>query len=336
MFEGNRWFIKGSLTLVPDKGKAVAWSNYARRSESYPEIVYFSLALSDAHISIEKGISGNQSQPIHLDVHDYYKHKYLYPAMFIENRKPRFYLEREKDRWWERLLGKLILHTEIPYDNTPYMVSSKTYPVNFPVCQVLENKHGKNPLWPLVKELIERESEAEDLKIPEGEIEAFIEQIFSFNEEEGEKDGIFFISPKAMIYEPRGLFLISPKATIYRRWAGRKRALVREGDYGTWAVVNTGIREGTSLSFYDSLSERGHRFKFRIYRLEAKDGVLFGAMRKVSDWTRIWNLALVPHGVKLDSDGGMIQNLVLVVDREKALQGDLIPRNGARQGTPGI
>ncbi len=122
-----------------------------------------------------------------------------------------------------------------------------------------------------------------------------------------------------MIYKPRGLFLISPKATIYRRWAERKEAMVREGNYGVWAVVNTGIREGTKLSLYDSLSERGHRVKSRIYRIETKDGVLFGAMRKVSDWTRIWNIALVPHGVNLDSDDEMIQNIVLVMDREEAL-----------------
>ncbi len=96
--------------------------------------------------------------------------------MFVEKKKPRFYLEREKEKWWERLWGKLILYTEVPYDNTPYTTSSKTYPVEFPTHQVLENKHGKNPLWPVVKELIERESEAEDLGIPEGEIEAFVEQ----------------------------------------------------------------------------------------------------------------------------------------------------------------
>jgi hypothetical protein len=304
MFDGNKWFIKGSLTLVPDKGRAVAWSTHARKSESYPGIVYFSLILSDAYISVEKGISGHPTQPIHLDVHNYYEHNYLYPAMSVKKAKPRFYLERGKEKWWERLWGKLVLHTEIPYDNPPYTVSSKTYPVEFPAYQVLENKHGKNPLWPVVEELIERESEAEDLGIPEGEIEAFveqiIEQIFSFNEK-GESDGIFFISPKTM---------------IYRKRAGEEKALVREGNYGTWAVVNTGIREGTRLSVYDSLSERGHRVKSRIYRIKIKDGVLFGAMRKVSDWTRVWNLALVPHEVKPVIDE-MIQNLILVMERER-------------------
>jgi hypothetical protein len=319
MFDGNNWFIKGSLTLIPDKGKAIAWSAYARKSESYPGIVYFSLILSDAHISIEKGISGHSTQPIHLEVHNYYEHNYLYPAMSVKNRKPRFYLEREKEKWWERLWGKLVLHTEIPYDNPPYTVSSKTYPVEFPTYQILENKHGKNPLWPVVEELIERENEAEDLGIPEGEIEAFIEQIieqiFSFNEE-GESDGIFFISPKAMIYNPKGIFLISPKSTVYRRKTGVKKALVREGDYGTWAVVNTGIREGTRLSVYDSLGEGGHKVRSRIYRIKIKDGVLFGAMRKVSDWTRIWNLAFVPNGVRLDLDyDEKIQNPVLVIER---------------------
>ncbi len=329
MFQGNKLFIKGSLTLVPDKGKAIAWSTHARKSEVYPKIVYFSLVLSDAHISIEKGISGHPTQPIHLDVHNYYN-KYLYPAMSVKKRKPRFHLEREKEKWWERLWGKLILHTEIPYDNTPYTTSSKTYPVEFPTYQVLENKHGKNPLWPVVEELVERENEAEDLGIPEGEIEAFMEQIveeiFSFNE--GETDGIFFISPKAMIYKPKGIFSISPKATVYRRKAGVKEALVREGDYGTWAAVNTGIREGRPFSVYDYFKDRGNRVKSRIYRMEIKDGVLFGAMRKVSDWTRIWNLALVPHGVKLDSDE-TIQNLVLVMEEEKAspevFPGSLVP-----------
>ncbi len=328
MFDGNKLFIKGSLTLVPDKGKAIAWSTHARKSEVYPKIVYFSLVLSDADISIEKGISGHPTQPIHLDVHNYYN-KYLYPAMLVK-RKPRFHLERGKEKWWERLWGKLVLHTEIPYDSTPYTASSKTYPVEFPTYQVLENKHGKNPLWPVVEELIERENEAEDLGIPEGEIEAFMEQIveeiFSFNE--GEPDGIFFISPKAMIYKPKGIFSISPKATVYRRRAGVKKALVREGNYGTWAVVNTGIREGTRFSIYNSLSERGQRVKSRIYRMEIKDGALFGAMRRASDWTRIWNLALVPHGVKLDSDE-TIQNLVLVMEEEKAspevFPGSLVP-----------
>lgn len=325
VFDGKEWFIKGSLTLVPDsvpdKGKAIAWSTHARKSESCPGVVYFSLILSDAYISIEKGIPDRPGHPIHLEVHSYYQHNYLYPALFIENRKPRLYLEREKERRWERLRGKLVLHTENAYDykSAPYLVNTKTYPVKFPAYQVSENKHRKNPLWPVVEELIERESEAKDLGIPEGEIEAFveqiIEQILSFNEE-GEKDGIFFISPKAMIYKPKGLFLISPKSTIYRRRAERKKALVREGNYGTWAVVNTGIREGTRLSFYDSLSEKGHRVKSRIYRIEIKDGVLFGAMRRVSNWTRVWNLALVPHGVKLDSDE-MIQNLVLVKEEEE-------------------
>ena len=331
MFEGSKLFIKGSLTLVPDKGKVIAWSTHARKSESYPKIVYFSLVLSDAHISIEEGISGHPTQPIHLEVHNYYN-KYLYPAMFVKKkRKPRFHLEREKEKWWERLWGKLVLHTEIPYDNTPYTASSKTYPVEFPTYRVLENKHGKNPLWPVVEELIEREREAEDLGIPEGEIEAFIEQIIEeiFSLNEGEQDGIFFISPKAMIYRPKGIFSISPKATIYRGWAERKKVLVREGNYGTWAVVNTGIREGTRFSVYDSLSERGHRVKSRIHRIETKEGVLFGAMRKVSDWTRIWNLALVPHGVKLDSDE-TIQNLVLVKEGEEkaspeAFPGTLVP-----------
>jgi len=314
MFDGDNWFIKGSLTLVPDKGKAVAWSDHARKSEFYPRIVYFSLILSDAHISIEKGISGN---PIHLEIHNHYEHKYLYPAMSVERRKPRFYLEREKKRWWERLRGKLVLHTEIAYNSAPYSVNNKTYPVEFPTYQVLENKHGKNPLWPLVEELIDRESEAEDLGIPEREIEAFIEQILSSNEggEVHNQEGIFFVFPKSMIYKPNELFLISPKAVIYRKRA-RERVLVREGYYGVWAVVNTGTRDGSIFLVYDSLKERGHRVKSRIYRLETKNGVLFGAMRRVSEWTRIWNLALVPSGVKPIIDE-MVQNLVLVMEKEE-------------------
>jgi hypothetical protein len=303
MFDGNKWFIKGSLTLVPDKGKAIAWSTHARKSESYPKIVYFSIVLSDAHISIEKGISGN---PIHLDVHNHYEHNYLYPAMFIERRKPRFYLEREKEKWWERLWGKLVFHTEVPYNSAPYLVNNKTYPVEFPTCQVLENKHGKNPLWPVVEELIGRENEAEDLGIPEGEIEAFIEQIFFCDNEAGE------------MHIPERLFLVSPRAMIYKNKKGK--ALVREGDYGVWAVVNTGTRDGPTFLVYDSLKERGHRVKSRIYRLETKDGVLFGAMRKVSDWTRIWNLAFVPNEVKPIIDG-MIQNPVLVTEGEKSSPG---------------
>jgi hypothetical protein len=311
MFDGKNFFIKGSLTLVPDKGKAVAWSTYARKSESYPGVVYFSLILSDAYISIEKGISGN---PIHLDVHNHYEHRYLYPAMFVDKRKPRFYLEREKEKWWERLWGKLVLHTEIPYDNTPYTVRSKTYPVEFPAYQVLENKHGKNPLWPVVEELIERENEAEDLGIPEREIEAFIEQIFFCDNEVGE------------IHTPERLFLISPRAMIYKNKKGKASA--REGNYGVWAIVNTGNLDGPTFLVYDPLKERGNRVKSRIYRLETKDGVLFGAMRKVSDWTRIWSLALVPNEVKPVLDE-MIQNLVLVTEEEKAspkvFPGALVP-----------
>jgi hypothetical protein len=311
MFDGNNWFIKGSLTLVPDKGKAVAWSTYARKSESYPGVVCFSLILSDAYISIEKGISGN---PIHLDVQNHYEHRYLYPAMFVDKRKPRFYLEREKEKWWERLWGKLVLHTEIPYDNTPYTVSSKTYPVEFPTYQVLENKHGKNPLWPVVEELIERENEAEDLGIPEREIEAFIEQIFFCDNEVGE------------IHTPERLFLISPRAMIYKNKKGKASA--REGNYGVWAIVNTGNLDGPTFLVYDPLKERGNRVKSRIYRLETKDGVLFGAMRKVSDWTRIWSLALVPNEVKPVLDE-TIQNLVLVVEGETAspevFPGALVP-----------
>jgi hypothetical protein len=327
MFDGKNLFIKGSLTLVPDKGKAVAWSSHARKSESYPRIIYFSLILSDAHISIEKGISGN---PIHLDIQNHYKHRYLHQAMLVERRKPRFYLEREKEKWWERLWGKLVLHTEIPYNNAPYTVSSKTYPVEFPTYQVLENKHGKNPLWPVVQELIDREGEAEDLGIPEGEIEAFTEQIFSFNEEEEvhNPEGIFFISPKAMIYKPDGFLFISPKAKIYRKITERKKALTREGNYGTWAVVNMGIRDGSIFSIYNPLKERGQRVKSRIYRLKTKDGTLFGATRKISDWTRIWNLALVPNGFRLDYDE-KIQTLVLVMEGEKAspeaLAGAIVP-----------
>ena len=322
MFDGNKWFIKGSLTLVPDKGKAIAWSDHARKSESYPGVVYFSLILSDAYISIEKGISGN---PIHLDVHNHYEHRYLYSAMSVDRRKPRFYLEREKEKWWERLWGKLVLHTEVPYNSAPYLVNNKTYPVEFPTYQVLENKHGKNPLWPMVEELIERESEAEDLGIPEGEIEAFIEQIL-FSNEGGEvhsQEGIFFVFPKFMIYKPNQLFLISPKAVIYRKKAG-ERVLVREGDYGTSAVVNMGTRDGSVFSIYDPLKEKGSRVKSRIYRLQTKDGVLFGAMRKVSDWTRIWNLAFTPNGVRLDYDE-TIQNPVLVIEREKGLSEALVP-----------
>jgi hypothetical protein len=284
MFDGDKWFIKGSLTLVPDKGKAVSWSTHARKSESYPGIVYFSLILSDAHISIEKGISGNSSNPVHLDVHNYYEHRYLYPAMSVEKRKPRFYLEREKEKWWERLWGKLVLHTEIPYNSTPYLVNNKTYLVEFPTYQVLENKHGKNPLWPVVEELIDRESEAEDLGIPEGEIESFIEQIFFCDNEVKE------------IHVPERLFLLSPRAMIYKNKEGK--TLVREGDYGVWAVVNTGIGDGSTFSVYDPIKERRNRVKSRIYRLETKNGVLFGAMRRVSDWTRIWNLTFVPHEVK--------------------------------------
>jgi len=304
MFDGNKWFIKGSLTLVPDKGKAVAWSTHARKSESYPGVIYFSLILSDAHISVEKGISGN---PIHLEVHNYYEHRYLYQAMYVESRKPRFYLEREKERWWERLWGKIVLHTEVAvfYNyTTPSVKTNKTYPVEFPTYLVLESKNGKNPLWSVVEELIERESEAEDLGIREGEIESFIEQIFLSDNEVKE------------VHVPERIFLISPKAMIYRNKEGK--ALVREGNYGVWAVVNTGTLDGSIFSVYDSLKERGHRVKSRIYRIETKGGVLFGAMRRVSDWTRVWNLALVPHEVKLDSDE-TIQNLVLVMEGEKTL-----------------
>jgi hypothetical protein len=322
MFDGDKWYIKGSLTLVPYKGKAVAWSTHARKSELYPGVVYFSLILSDAHISVEKGVSGHPTYPnypIHLSVHNYYEHSYLYPAMLIKNRKPRFHLEREKGKWWERLWGKLVLHTEIPYENAPYLVKNKTYPVEIPTHQVMENKHGKNPLWPVVEELIRRENEAEDLGIPEREIEEFVEQIlFS---KEGEE-----------FYVPERLFLISPKAMVYKNREGK--TLVREGDYGAWAIVNTGIRDGAKFSVYDSLSEKGQRVKSRIYRLksqiyhlETNEGplfgfTLFGAMRRVSNWTRVWNLALVPHEAKLDPDK-VIQNWVLAVEGERASSGAL-------------
>jgi hypothetical protein len=323
VFEGNKWFIKGSLTLVPDKGKAIAWSTHARKSESYPEVVYFSIILSDAHISIEEGISGN---PIHLEVHNYYEHRYLYPAMSVEKR-PEFYLEKGKKEWWQRLWGTLVLHTEISYNSAPYLVNDKIYPVEFPTYRVLENKHGKNPLWPLVEELIDRESEAEDLGIPEGEIEAFTEQIiFSLFSNEGQnQEGIFFVFPKFMIYRPNALFFTSPKAKIYRKKAGEK-VLVRERNYGVSAVVNMGNRDGSIFSICDPLKERGNRVKSRIYRLQTKDGALFGAMRRVSEWTRIWNLAFVPNGLRLDLDyEEKIQNPVLVIEREEELSGALVP-----------
>jgi hypothetical protein len=325
MFDGDMWYIKGSLTLVPYKGKAVVWSTHARKSELYPWVVYFSLILSDAYISVEEGISGHPiypNFPIHLHVHNYYEHRYLYPAMLIRDRKPRFYLEREKEKRWERLWGKLVLHTEIAYDqNVPYSTKNKTYPVEFPAYQVSENKDEKNPLWPVVEELIKRENEAEDLGISEGEIEAFIEQIL-FSKGGGE------------VYTPERLFIISPEAMIYKNREGK--ALVREGDYGAWAIVNTGIRDGTKFSSYEYLCERGQRVKSRIYRLKSQiyhlvteDGplfgaTLFGAMRRVSDWTRVWNLALVPHEAKLDPDE-VIQNWVLVMEEKKTPQEELVP-----------
>jgi hypothetical protein len=166
----------------------------------------------------------------------------------------------------------------------------------------------------VVQELIDREGEAEDLGIPEGEIEAFVEQIFLCDNEVGE------------IHTPERLFLVSPKAMLYRNKKGK--ASVREGDYGVWAVVNTATLDGSIFSIYDPLKERGNRVRSRIYRLTTRDGVLFGAMRKVSDWTRIWNLALVPNGVRLDSDE-TIQNLTLAMEKEKAspkvFPGALVP-----------
>jgi hypothetical protein len=305
MFDGNNWFIKGSLTLIPDKGKAIAWSAYARKSESYPGVVYFSLILSDADISLDEGI---EDRLINIYVHPYYEHRYVYPAFFIEDQKPKFHIESEKKKLWDGSWEEVNLCTELAYKDSPNK-SNKTYPVKTSLYRIIEDKEGKNPLWPVVEELIERESEAEDLGIPEKEIEEFIEQIL-FSKEGME------------VYDQEGLFLISPKAMIYKNKEGK--TLVRKGDYGTWAIVNTGIREGSTFSIYSYFNERGSRVWSRIYRINTKNGVLFGAMEKFSDWTRIWNLALSPNGVEPFSDE-TIQNLVLVMEGERTSPEALVP-----------
>lgn len=290
-------FVKESLILMPRKGKVLVWDDMVRWSNTYPGVVYSSLVVADAEVSLEKGL-GNPN--LLLNVHPYYLNEYVYPSVFYDDeQKPTFVAKKHKDerRWWENFWGLISLETRKPY-NTP--IRDKVYPVEFFGHQVGRGgEEEDNPLRSVVEELIDREEDSEKVEVPQGKVEEFISHLLLT--EEGQR-----------VYDfVEKLVLISPKAMVYRNSKGE--VLAKEGDYGEWAMVYLGKYSHTDLTLNTWLyKDKNKEPTIQVHRLMTKSGFLFCASKRATRWTRIWTLVLVPQGTTLEA---YVQNPTLVLEQ---------------------